>query len=263
MTRLAFRSHCLPSLPLLVVSALCWGGPALAELPPPPPDPGFTFEPANSPPASAPAATSNKARYRVRVPGSGDSLLWQVRSVVPGAFVRDGAIQAGLFSESENALELVRDLADLGVWAQIVPLNGAPPVDVTASAAPDPEATVTPPGQLPAPPPIAQPDPSPTSAALPANVPLGDSPDEGETARAEVVKVYYVTVAGRPHELPELAEATRAAGAFDCSVQERQLEGETVVAVGPFESKRIARAWRNRLEDVGLDADIEKTRIER
>ncbi|ERN40078.1 hypothetical protein KR51_00033630 [Rubidibacter lacunae KORDI 51-2] len=241
----------------VVGSILTSASPAGAQLPPPPPpDGGFTFEP---PPASpgtpsygtptpAPAPTTRAGIYRVQVPANDSQMLWRVQAVVPNAFVRkgEGIIQAGLFSESVNALQLAQDLSVMGVAAQIVPLNGAPPIASTPF-----ESGLTPPGQLPAPPVPSQPGTSPVAIA----------PEE--TARFNPIegRMFFVTVSASPEEVETVAAAVQAAGAFPCTVQSRELDGEKVVTVGPFPSRSVARAWRGELRDAGLDAEIDKIDI--
>jgi len=58
--------------------------------------------------------------YKVEVYGSADELLQEVRSVEPKAFIKDGIIQVGIFSQQNNAEDMVRKLAGQGMWARIV-----------------------------------------------------------------------------------------------------------------------------------------------
>ena len=63
---------------------------------------------------------SNIVGYRVEVLGSSDRLLKQVRTIEPKAFSKGKVIQVGIFSEQDNAANLVRQLALQGFWARIV-----------------------------------------------------------------------------------------------------------------------------------------------
>ncbi|HEY9770776.1 MAG TPA: hypothetical protein V6C71_20180 [Coleofasciculaceae cyanobacterium] len=58
--------------------------------------------------------------YRVEVYGSADELLLQVKDIEPGAFIKGNIIQVGIFSQQDNAEDLVRKLAVAGLWARIV-----------------------------------------------------------------------------------------------------------------------------------------------
>ncbi len=66
------------------------------------------------------SAVRNVATYRVEVLGNSDRLLEQVRSIEPKAFLKGDIIQVGIFSEQDNAANLVRQLALQGLWARIV-----------------------------------------------------------------------------------------------------------------------------------------------
>jgi hypothetical protein len=78
----------------------------------------YTFEAPNT--IKNESATVNMGSYRVEVLGSSDLLLAQVRSIEPQAFLKGEIIQVGIFSEPDNAAELVRQLALQGLWARIV-----------------------------------------------------------------------------------------------------------------------------------------------
>ena len=75
---------------------------------------------------SAPDESNSESRvnnitaYRVEVLGSSDRLLKQVRNIEPKAFFKGDVIQVGIFSEQDNAANLVRQLALQGLWARIV-----------------------------------------------------------------------------------------------------------------------------------------------
>lgn len=58
--------------------------------------------------------------YKVEVYGSGQELLTQVRDIEPQAFIKGDIIQVGIFSQQDNAEDMVRKLAVAGLWARIV-----------------------------------------------------------------------------------------------------------------------------------------------
>ena len=58
--------------------------------------------------------------YKVEVFGKSDFILKQVREVEPKAFIKGNIIQVGIFSEEENAIDLVKKLTLQGLWARVV-----------------------------------------------------------------------------------------------------------------------------------------------
>lgn len=58
--------------------------------------------------------------YKVEVFDNGEGLLNQIRDIEPKAFQKGEIIQVGIFSERDNAEDLVRKLARQGFWARIV-----------------------------------------------------------------------------------------------------------------------------------------------
>lgn len=58
--------------------------------------------------------------YKVEVYGSSREILQDVRNVEPKAFVKDNIIQVGIFSQQNNAEDMVRKLASRGFWARII-----------------------------------------------------------------------------------------------------------------------------------------------
>lgn len=58
--------------------------------------------------------------YKVEVYGKGQELLRQVRDIEPRAFTKGNIIQVGIFSQQNNAEDMVRKLAVAGFWARIV-----------------------------------------------------------------------------------------------------------------------------------------------
>ena len=65
---------------------------------------------------------SNQAQgYKVEVYGSAEDLLKQVRGIEPRAFIKGDIIQVGIFSQQDNAEDLVRKLTIAGFWSRIMP----------------------------------------------------------------------------------------------------------------------------------------------
>jgi len=58
--------------------------------------------------------------YKVEVYGSAKELLQEVRNVEPKAFIKGNIIQVGIFSQQNNAEDMVRKLAGQGLWARMV-----------------------------------------------------------------------------------------------------------------------------------------------
>ena len=58
--------------------------------------------------------------YKVEVYGSATDLLQEVRDVEPKAFIKGNIIQVGIFSQQNNAEDMVRKLAKKGFWARII-----------------------------------------------------------------------------------------------------------------------------------------------
>lgn len=69
--------------------------------------------------------TFNRTLYRVEVNGNSATLLRQVQSVEPRAFMRkqDRVIQAGVFSQQQSARRRAEDLRSRGISARIITLN--------------------------------------------------------------------------------------------------------------------------------------------
>ncbi len=78
----------------------------------------YTFSAPNE--SNSESSVNNISAYYVEVLGSSDRLLEQVRSIEPKAFFKGDIIQVGIFSEQDNAANLVRQLALQGLWARIV-----------------------------------------------------------------------------------------------------------------------------------------------
>ena len=61
-----------------------------------------------------------KTSYKVEVFGRSDLILNQVRKVEPKAFIKGNVIQVGIFSQEDNAMDLVKQLTLQGLWARII-----------------------------------------------------------------------------------------------------------------------------------------------
>ncbi|GAB4537557.1 MAG: hypothetical protein Tsb0014_26410 [Pleurocapsa sp.] len=78
----------------------------------------YTF---SAPEAETETKESNEVfGYKVQVFGTGDELLEQVQDIEPSAFQQDEIIQVGIFSDRDNAEDLVRKLAMNGLWARVI-----------------------------------------------------------------------------------------------------------------------------------------------
>ena len=58
--------------------------------------------------------------YKVEVYGNEQVLLQEVRNVEPKAFIKGDLIQVGIFSQQNNAEDMVKKLASKGLWARII-----------------------------------------------------------------------------------------------------------------------------------------------
>ncbi len=69
-------------------------------------------------------STENPSFYRVEVAGQNPSLLSQVKTIEPMAFIRqsEGVIHAGMFQHSQQAEKRVQELKNQGVNATVVPV---------------------------------------------------------------------------------------------------------------------------------------------
>ncbi|MBW4647792.1 MAG: hypothetical protein KME06_03700 [Kastovskya adunca ATA6-11-RM4] len=80
-----------------------------------------------APPPAPVTPTRSTNLYRVYVSGNSPSLLAQVQQFEPDAFVRsgEGVIQAGVFSDRDNAQLFARRLESQGLPTQVVAVGGA------------------------------------------------------------------------------------------------------------------------------------------
>lgn len=79
----------------------------------------YTFKAPNSKILSNPEQLTKIQGYTVEVYGSAAELLQQVKEIAPNAFINGEVIQVGIFSQQDNAEDLVRQLAIAGLWARI------------------------------------------------------------------------------------------------------------------------------------------------
>lgn len=215
--------------------------------------------------------TAGGGQYLVIINGNSDLLLTEVRQIEPTAFVNfiegSSVIQAGRFDSYQNAQNRTRELAGLGIGAQIKPVTPALPIAATptvAAGAVQGNAGGNLTGDLP-PIPIAatpssavefgQAPPFPGASASAAAVPPAPShlTLAPEAARASG---YYVVVPSRARNLATVADQVVGLGAASSLVQTRQAPRGPHVAIGPYDSRDIAREWSNYLREAGLDARV-------
>ncbi|PNW33974.1 UNVERIFIED_CONTAM: hypothetical protein BEN50_18435 [Euhalothece sp. KZN 001] len=232
-------------------------------IPPPPPmvetreqnQEVYQFEaPRNSPsplPKPRQSSPSNaNTLFRVQVYGNSEQLLSLVRRVEPDAFVRDGkdAIQAGLFSDAVNAIQLVQSLSEQGIEADIIKIrkpqdqssrsNSSPREYISLSSTSSPEP----------------PEPSNSDfvpIAVESASPTPETPVEEEDERG-----YYVVIPTREEKLAATAQKVKKAGVNQNLIEKRNAPRGNHVAVGPFPRRGEANRWSSHLENEGLNARV-------
>ena len=80
----------------------------------------YTFKAPDSKTLSDSEQLTAVGGYKVEVYGNGSDLLLKVRGIEPRAFVKGNVIQVGIFSQQNNAQDMVRKLTSAGFWARIV-----------------------------------------------------------------------------------------------------------------------------------------------
>ncbi|MEL6787662.1 MAG: SPOR domain-containing protein [Cyanobacteria bacterium J06607_15] len=80
----------------------------------------YTFKAPDSKTLSNSGNLTAAQGYKVEVYGSAKELLLEVRNIEPRAFIKGNIIQVGIFSQQNNAEDMVRQLASRGFWARIV-----------------------------------------------------------------------------------------------------------------------------------------------
>ena len=239
---------------------------SLAQFVPPPPPTEETREqnqevyqfqaPRNSPsplPKPRQSSPSNtNMLFRVQVYGSSEQLLSLVRRVEPDAFVREGkdAIQAGLFSDAVNAIQLVQSLSEQGIEANIIKIskpeedrsdrsNSSPREYISLSSPSSPETS----------------EQSTTANFVPIAVesssPTPETPVEEDDERG-----YYVVIPTREEKLPATAQVVEGAGVNQNLIEQRNAPLGNHIAVGPFPRRGEANRWSSHLKNEGLNARV-------
>lgn len=233
---------------------------AQSPLPPPPKTDQdqdvYQFEAPDStlPPPNSNSSPAAETLFRVQVYGSSEQLLALVRRVEPSAFVRPGenVIQAGLFSETENAQELVRSLSEQGIQADIVQISQAQQnVSGQGNNAPREVISLSPTT------PVEAPADDPSEELIPIAV-ESSSPDaqpEASPAR-ETIRGYYVIIPSKEEEISQVAATVQAAGVTQGLIQRRDAPRGDHIAVGPFSQREQASRWSSQLRGEGLDARV-------
>lgn len=126
-----------PVIPMLNEATVDQENPSMGNMPSMeqvPALPEFTFEAPRSPlvPPSlnntSSSTTTNNAvssQYRVEVNTTDSTTLAMVKQVEPNAFVKGDRIQAGIFSQRDNAEILRSNLQNNGINANVVPVNSS------------------------------------------------------------------------------------------------------------------------------------------
>lgn len=239
-------------------------------LPPPPSDNNTEYEfeapsdspspdpsPPNEMPEEVPSDTSpqnNHGTFRVQVHGTSDELLSVIRRVEPEAFVRRGenVIQVGLFSDQAKANSIVEELAEEGIEAEVVTIEGSQnqsssretislsPADESDSDSSDWISITTQP-------PSADSDDFQTTDAPPS------TSQDSTTPREANPRAYYVVIPGNQEQISRMAQRAEQAGVSSDLILQRDAPRGTHVAVGPFENRHEASRWNEQLRSEGLD----------
>lgn len=244
---------------------LLTGMSSLAQTLPPPPSANnsseqgnevYQFEaPTNNSPTPTPPIennsipSSNNRLFRVQVYGSSEQLLSLVRRVEPKAFVPDGKqiIQVGLFSQANNAQELVQDLSQQGVEAEIIQIHqpqnqssqsNASRESISLSSAPEINNA------------------SQDMEPIPLAVESSGENTKKENHSEKTTRAYYVVIPSSENKVAEMAETVEDAGVRQNLIQKRDAPRGTHVAVGPFPNRNEAHRWSSQLQTEGLDARV-------
>ena len=78
----------------------------------------YTFKAPDSKTLSNSEQLTAVGGYKVEVYGNAEDLLLDVRGIEPRAFIKGNVIQVGIFSQQNNAEDMVRKLTSAGFWAQ-------------------------------------------------------------------------------------------------------------------------------------------------
>lgn len=80
----------------------------------------YTFKAPDSKTLSNSSNLTAVQGYKVEVYGNEQGLLQKVRNIEPKAFIKGNLIQVGIFSQQNNAEDMVKKLASKGLWARII-----------------------------------------------------------------------------------------------------------------------------------------------
>lgn len=154
----------------------------------------------------------NLERYLVYVDSNNFQLLQQVRSIEPGAYIRQfqgrSIIQLGVFGRQSNAQERVRQLQSYGI-------NGARVVSLSDGQG------------------------------------IPNSPDRDDSRR-ERSNYYYVAIPANLQDLPLIQDRIRRNIGQNTGVVARNNPRGSHVAVGPFTERSQAEQWNSYLRNLGF-----------
>jgi len=216
----------------------------------------YQFEaPSNNPPSPRPPADNNRRPsanrlFRVQVYGSSEQLLSLVRRVEPKAFVPEGKqiIQVGLFSQADNARELVQDLSEQGIEADIIQIRQSQNRSSKSSSSRDIIALSSASGESKA--------SQTTKQPIPLTVDSSANPTKRDNHTEKATRGYYVVIPSSDETVSKTAQTVVEAGVRQTLIQQRDAPRGTHVAVGPFKNRNQASRWRSQLQTEGLDARV-------
>ena len=236
----------------------------VAQIPPPPPAEGegdvYQFQAPNTSPTNPVPrnnSTSSNPLFRVQVYGSSEQLLSLVRRIEPDAFVRDGknVIQAGLFSDAVNAIQLVQSLSEQGIEADIIKIPRSQSRSSSSSEremislSSVPETQTPPEANANEMIPLAIEPPTPTADA--SQTLISERPNNQKGNRG-----YYVVIPSNESRLSQISEQVEEAGVRPSLIQQRNAPRGNHLAVGPFIHRTEANRWSSELQTQGLDARV-------
>lgn len=209
-----------------------------------------TNTPSPSPRQNNPTPSNKNTLFRVQVYGNSEQLLSLVRRVEPNAFVRDGqaVIQAGLFSDAVNAIQLVQSLSEQGIEADIIKItksqshsSRSPREFIALSDLSQPNQDVE----------------AISNSASEEVIPLTVEPPTSEVEHNQKSsRSYYVVIPTQKKKVSQMAQAVRQAGINPSLIQERNAPRGTHVAVGPFDHRAEASRWSHQLQTQGMNARV-------
>ena len=195
---------------------------------------------------------SNSRRFRVDIKGDSPLLLAQVKKLEPEAFVRsrEGVIQAGSYSDRYYAEQRIRELATLGIIAEITASSDA---NFYSDIPQTPQVTTR----------EAQNTDIPQLYSEPPRI-YRDNPTVqtdnprlySDSRRLVSPRNYFVVVPASRGDLADMAAEVIRTGVNRDAVQTREGPRGSHVAVGPFEARREAERWSSYLRSRGIDARV-------